>query len=208
MDIQVAMRARECFDAYRTLEYAKFGGAHDALYQEIVKRLRQLRWITEEVISLCQYSFNQQRSMFQTGALTSDANLRNFGVAQLEIHDRIELHTESFYWVAHRTATVIRLMPGLKSFNAVGVRDVRNWLLEHTGPSGSPNVGFGWGSGAGLDGVLSGGNGPTIATLADGDKGLYCNATEFFVEVQRVARRCVEQPELIASKPARSTRPK
>jgi hypothetical protein len=204
MDVQVAVQARECLDAYRSLEYAKFGGAHDALYQEIVKRLRQLGWMIEEVISLCQHIFNQQRSMFQTGTLPSDADLRNFGVAQVAIHDRIELHTESFYWFAHRTATVIRLMPGLKSFNAVGVRDVRNWLLEHTGPSGSPSVGFGWGSGAEFDGVLRGGKGPTIATLADGDKGLYTNATEFFAELQRVTKRCVEDPELIAIKPRKN----
>jgi hypothetical protein len=102
MDMQLVVQARECLDAYRSLEYAKFGGAHDALYQEIVKRLRQLRWIIKEVSSLCQHIFNQQRNTLQTGTVRSDADLRNVGVAQVQINDRIELHTESFYWFAHR----------------------------------------------------------------------------------------------------------
>ena len=199
MDIQIAVRARECFDAYRSLEYGKFGGANDAQAQEISKRLRQLLWIIEQVISLCQYNADRHRQMFQTRAVSTVKDLQQHGLDQIEIHERIELHTETFYWIAHRTVEVICRMPGLNSFKAVGVRDVRNRLLEHVEkPGGSTSVGFGWGSGGGLDGVVRDGNGPTKATLIEGkDKGLYRNATEFFAEVERVTRRCTLCPELI-----------
>jgi hypothetical protein len=202
MDIQIAARARECFEAYRSLEYGKFGSANDAQAREINKRLRQLGWIIEQVISLCQYSADQHRQLAQTLAVSPDKYLQQIeqmGRGQIALNDQIELHTETFYWIAHRAGAVIRSMPGLSSFNAIGVRNVRNWLLEHVeGPSGSVNVGIGWGSGGGFDGILAGGKGPTIATLIAGkDSGLYCNATEFFDEVERVTRRCIQRPELI-----------
>ncbi len=195
IDIKIALRARDSFDAYRSLEYEKFGGANNARSQEIIKRLRQLLWLIEQVISICQHSTDRNRQMLETQAEITVGD----GLDLIEIHDRVELHTETFYWIAHRTAEVIRGMPGLKPFKAVGVRDVRNWLLEHVEkPGGSTSVGFGWGASAGPDGVIRESNGPTIATPVPGrDKGLYRNATEFFAELERVTRRCTLHPELI-----------
>jgi hypothetical protein len=201
MDIQIAVRARERFDAYRSLEYGKFGGANNAKAMEINKRLRQLSWTIEKVTSLLQHNADQNKQMLQMLPVRAlaDPKYQQSVAASLETVDQIELHTESFYWIAHRTGAVIRMMPGLSSFKAIGVRNVRNWLLEHVEkPNGSTNVGIGWGAGVELDGVLRGGNGPTIAALVEGkDQGLYPNAMEFFDEVERVTRRCVEQPEKI-----------
>jgi hypothetical protein len=196
MDIRIAEQARESFDAYRSLEYGKFGGANNAKAMEISKRLRQLSWTLKKVISLLQHNANQNKHML-SGEV--DPNSQQAIADRLETGDQIEIHTESFYWIAHRTGAVIRLMPGLRTFKAVGVRSVRNWLLEHVeGPGGSTNIGIGWGSSVGLDGVIIGGNGPTIATLIAGkDQGLYPNATEFFEKVERVTRQCILSPELI-----------
>lgn len=192
MDIRLAARARECFDTYRTLEYGKFGGKNDAQAMEASKRLRQLQWIIEKVISLCAHSTEQHLQMMQmlaTKPLT-DPYYQHHGLAQIELLDQIEIHTETFYWISHRTSAVLREMPGLRSFKAAGARDVRNWLLEHVEkPGGSTTVGFGWG----------GSNGPMMATNIPGkDKGLYANAGEFFLEVERVTVRCVENSNLIA----------
>lgn len=200
MDIQIAVRARENFDAYRSLEYEKFRDANNEPAKEIIKRHRQLVWLIEHVRSLCQRSFDRNRQLYQLaqGAQSEDA-LKQFGVEQLEVHDQIELHTEMFYWIAWRMRGAIRAMPGLHSFEAVGVRKVRNHILEHVDRRGGvPSTGFGWGGGAGPDGVLVGGKGPTIATMLEGeDKGLYCNAEEFFTELERVTQRCILTPEAI-----------
>jgi hypothetical protein len=121
---------------------------------EASKRLRQLQWIVEKVISLCALSDEQHLQMAQmlaTKPLT-DPYYQHHGLAQIELNDQIEIHTETFYWISQRTAAVLREMPGLKSFKAAGARDVRSWLLEHVEkPSGSTTVESGWG----------GNNGPT-----------------------------------------------
>jgi hypothetical protein len=201
MDIQIAVRARESFDSYRSLEYEKFGGANNPEAMEIYKRLRQLSWTIEKVMSLVQHSVSQGMRMLP-GEAPVDSNYQKAFADRLETSDQIELHTESFYWIAHRTGTAIRSMPGLSSFEAIGVRNVRNHLLEHVEKrGGSSNVGIGWGAGVGLDGVIVGGNGPTIAAIIAGkDRGLYPNALEFFKELERVTQRCVLSPELIRKK--------
>src|SRR5205823_9887311 len=43
----------------------------------------------------------------------------------------MEMHAESFYDFAFRARNVLRSLPGLESFEAVGVRNVRNKLLQH-----------------------------------------------------------------------------
>jgi hypothetical protein len=64
-----------------------------------------------------------------------------------ELADELEFLTEAFYWFAFRLRNVLRLLPGLGSFDGKGVRDVRNHLLEHPekGQSGVIWGGFGFG---------------------------------------------------------------
>ncbi|MBR1360771.1 hypothetical protein [Bradyrhizobium ottawaense] len=183
--METAQTSRDSFDAYRMLEYAKFGNANDFFYKEVEKRLRQLLSLLKDVSAL--RDFSADLTYFHSWP-TEQKN--RFGLEQIERADRIELLTEAFYWIAHRASSALRRMPGLKSFEAIGVRDVRNWMLEHVDkPSGIRWDGFGWGGPAG----------PTLATVPYGrDKGLFVNAEEFFVEVQRVTSRCVKNPELIS----------
>lgn len=183
--MEIVQTAKSSFEAYRTLEYERFGNANDASYMEADKRLRQLRSLLKEVTGLCNFSTDLAQVL-----TWSDEQKARFGLEQIERMDRIELLTESFYWIAHRTSSAIRGMPGLKPFKAVGVRDVRNWMLEHVDNphSGIRSAGFG----------LGGPAGPTLATIPYGkDKGLFVNAEEFFAEVQRVTSRCIKNPELI-----------
>ena len=42
-----------------------------------------------------------------------------------------ELFTDAFYWIAWRLRDVVRRLPNLKNFDAVGIRTVRNHLVEH-----------------------------------------------------------------------------
>lgn len=183
--MEIAQRSKSSLDAYRSLEYAKLGGVNDVIYKEADKRLRQLRWIIAEVRPLCTSNVD----LMSVATWPKEQQAR-YGLEQIERADRIELLTETFYWIGHRAAAVVRQMPGLQSFKAVGVRDVRNWMLEHVDnpKNGIPWAGFGWG----------GPNGPTFATNPYGqDKGLFVNAEEFFGEVNRVASRCIDDPELI-----------
>ncbi|MET4843680.1 hypothetical protein [Bradyrhizobium japonicum] len=182
--MEIVQTSKSSFDAYRTLEYEKFGNANDASYMEADKRLRQLRSLLKEVNALCNPSTD-----LQIVCGWSDEEKVRFGLEQIERIDRVELLTEAFYWIGHRASSAIKHLPGLKSFEAVGVRDVRNRMLEHVDrPSGIKWDGFG----------LGGPNGPTLATIPHGkDKGLFVNAEEFFAEVQRVTSRCIKNPELI-----------
>lgn len=182
--MEIAQASRGSFDTYRTLEYAKFGNTNDATYTEVDKRLRQLLSILKDVNALRDFSADLQYAYSWP-----EEQKKRFGLEQIERADRIELLTEAFYWIAHRASSAVRQMPGLKSFKAGGVRDVRNWMLEHVDkPSGIRWGGFGWGGPAG----------PTLATVPYGrDNGLFVNAEEFFVEVQRVTSQCVTNPELI-----------
>jgi hypothetical protein len=90
----------------------------------------------------------------------------------------IKVLTEAFYYCASRTRQVLRRFPGLGHFEAKGIRDVRNHLLEH--PEGDS-------SGVIENGVSCGDDcGPVLRGVRRSDKvdifpdrGLYLNAEEF-----------------------------
>src|SRR4051812_33311547 len=43
----------------------------------------------------------------------------------------MEVYTEAFYWISFRLLKVVQHLPGLESYKSVGVRDVRNMLIQH-----------------------------------------------------------------------------
>lgn len=55
----------------------------------------------------------------------------------------LELYGEAFYFFAWRIRDVLRQIEGFGRFDPVGVRDVRNWLIEHPeqGKAGKPQRG-------------------------------------------------------------------
>ena len=105
----------------------------------------------------------------------------------------IEVFTESFYYLAHRTRVILRnsIFPfqGLKSFECEGVRNVRNKLLEHPEKEGKILVqNFGMG----------GEQGPTLKPdRPEGqenifpDAGLRANTLEFKDNLERLLDRTI-----------------
>ena len=98
--------------------------------------------------------------------------------AILSITEPLEFFTEAFYWFAARVRSVIRSLPRLESFEAEGVRNVRNHLLEH--PEGKSSGVLINSFGYGLK------QGPVIKALRYDhqrtvwpDAGLFVNASEF-----------------------------
>jgi hypothetical protein len=102
------------------------------------------------------------------------------------------LFTECFYYVAHRIRSILRSrahpLPGLQSFEAKGVRDVRNILLEHAGQGVHdvtvPSFGFGGPDGPAVKAVR-----PTAQVGKHADSGLYVNAAEFRDALENALRR-------------------
>lgn len=101
----------------------------------------------------------------------------------------MKLFTESFYYLAGRVRTITKHhsapLPRLGSFECVGVRNVRNHLLEHAEGASSQIFICSFGSG--------GPNGPVIKAMRYGgqeqvfpDAGLYQNATEFKMNFEKV----------------------
>jgi hypothetical protein len=101
----------------------------------------------------------------------------------------IQLFTECFYYLAGRLRTILRNraepFPGLTSFECEGVRNVRNWLLEHSEREHSRVTirSLGWG----------GPQGPVLKSIREQgqeqvfpDKGLYCNAAEIKANLERL----------------------
>jgi hypothetical protein len=78
-------------------------------------------------------------------------------------------------------------MPELNSFEAAGVRDVRNHLIEHPEGRGSQVLSQSF--------AFGGPNGPIVKALRDTsetahpDAGLYANAREFAVNLESTLQR-------------------
>jgi hypothetical protein len=132
------------FDLHRTLE--------------IRLRLRQLSFLYEHII------FEQDKAMAvfeRARGPCPDDEIRMFVITPLSEPvdpddgaykapsqfggpDRLQLYAEAFYYIAHRILALIRQspsgLPGLQSFNAEGIRRVRNNLLEHAHQQGGAVV--------------------------------------------------------------------
>ena len=108
----------------------------------------------------------------------------------------MELLTGSFYYLASRVRTIIKLksapMPKLQSFEAAKVRNVRNKLLEHAESKDSQVL---------IQSFAHGGkHGPVIKAIRSSDQvnifpddGLYVNAEEFKCNLERTIRTALEQ---------------
>jgi len=103
----------------------------------------------------------------------------------LSINDvEIRVLTEAFYFIADRARIVVKKLPLLRSFDAPGVRTVRNHLLQH--PEGADSGVIENGFSFGLE------QGPVVKGVRRANKvavfpdsGLYVNANEFAVALER-----------------------
>ena len=166
MDNENTTSAIEAFDAYYCVQDKVKSGKYNELGIEVRKRLVQAKTIFGRVIGL-QHEGEQiplgpprppdgfalqdwmKSDKFETWNKAWDtAEWREKRNRQSEIVNELELQTECFYWIAGRARTIIKLMPGLETFEAVGVRNVRNKLIEHPekGDSGVTIGSFAWGA--------------------------------------------------------------
>jgi hypothetical protein len=97
---------------------------------------------------------------------------------------------EAFYRCAFRFKEVAIRLPGLTNFNPPGIRNVRNWLIEH--PERQPITSWGW--------ATDSKNGPRLRpgrTSREAwdpqDAGLWPNLAQFEEALTRVLRSCIEQ---------------
>lgn len=195
---------------YRLLDSKSAPGFNRELGCEVRERLQQLDYIIERVRELEKIA-EQALNRAGDAGIAHYEDLKNRGVPfdsvplpssttitkeEFDTHRRasfeIKLLTEAFYYFAGRVRTILRnkqvFLPGLESFECVGVRNVRNKLLEHAEGSDSQVSiqSFGWGSAHGpvLKAVRYGGQEDIFP-----DGGLYRNAEEFRDTLERLLQK-------------------
>jgi hypothetical protein len=134
----------EAYYAARLVQHMTPRGEH--LLHELRGRLRRLEWIHSRLLDLEATLLQEARDhepgepparllliFTETGrpnALTADMDL-----LQSSTSDELWVLLEAFYYSAHRVRDILRDnredLPDLGGFEATGVRDVRNHLVEH-----------------------------------------------------------------------------
>jgi hypothetical protein len=99
---------------------------------------------------------------------------------------------EAFYRCAFRLKEVLSRFPALKNFDPPGVRNVRNWLIEHPEKKRKPITSWGWGTDFK--------NGPRLRigrtsreSREPRDSGLWPNLSEFEEALTAALRRGIDQ---------------
>jgi hypothetical protein len=172
---------------------------HFELAVEAVERLKQLDLLLTRVAAIQRHvstgknlricDFLLPVEAMPVGLETADEGQV---IAEGFLHAR--LYAETFYYLAFRFRQILTTQnpatgkyafPNLKSFEAMGVRDVRNHLLEH--PEGRTSQVFS------QDHSLGGFDGPKLKIDASGtahvDRGLFVNAAEFKQAVETLLMR-------------------
>ncbi len=118
------------------------------LLHEVRARLRQMEWAHDRMLAIESELEALQRSsrpstasapdrviLIYTDAARPDCQTFHHADLPAQPEDELRLLLESFYYSAHRIRDILRDnsddLPGLSSFESVGVRDVRNHLVEH-----------------------------------------------------------------------------
>ena len=180
-------------------------GFNRDLSAEVIRRLQQLEYIVNRVKELENISgMILSRHQAECIAYIKALERRNvhfesvpappttkISREEIETHQKIsfeiELLTETFYYLAGRTRTVLRNkqfpFPGINTFDCEGVRNVRNKLLEHAEGKDSQVViqSIAWGREQGpvLKAVR-----PSAQKHVFPDKGLYVNEEEFCINLE------------------------
>ena len=115
----------------------------------------------------------------------------------LRAYEEVGLFAEAFYFFAGRIRDVLRKsgFPGLRRFEAVGVRNVRNLLLQHPGPGHLGMALLVTSVGPSLKTMTAtvGGDPPDFRPTNEHlDQGLWVNVAEFHDELNRRLDRDAE----------------
>jgi hypothetical protein len=191
---QMFDEAIELLDRY-CAKYAQHTDYNSHLAAEVKERLRQLQFILQRVSTLEGVESIAMRKV-QTQGSKHAASMTARGIAQQPTppalvealngaweqmavaETEIRVLTEAFYYFAERIRTIARdSLPFIK-FQANGVRDVRNKLIEHSDHKDSRILAQSFGFGGEHGPVIKGGR-PTNEGNKFPDRGLYVNADEF-----------------------------
>jgi hypothetical protein len=178
----------------------------DHLLQEVRARLRQLQWLHARLLQLEreleEEALNSgppgaarpavlKQVFHEASAADSDPQIQSQHLFQKS--DELRVLLETFYYSAHRVRDILRdhesELPGLGSFEAKGIRDVRNHLVEH--PSRDKGVLV-------YSTACGGSVGPQLRLLrwsldppGTQDQGLHYNAKEFVDALETWLSRAV-----------------
>jgi hypothetical protein len=170
----------------------------DDLAAEVVERLAQLAFITKNL--------NEINAQFRTVVMAEVVNENGEKEMYNATQDRdkhlvfvMRMLTESFYYFAFRVRQILRnkvhQFPLLGSFEAAGVRDVRNQLIEH--PEGKDsrvfNRTFAWSLESGMH--LKSGR-QVWESKEFADNGLDANAGEFNENLRVALSRAIQTLEV------------
>lgn len=168
-------------DYYRWADVT-FAGEHNEMGVEAYSRLNQTIRLVEKVVGfLEEAAAGPQIPQFES-ADDWHSWVQKHGydvaVAQDKNVEDMQIFTDCAYLLAWRACGAIGNLPGLKGFKPVGVRDVRNKLIEHVEGKdvGTLMSSFGWGQP----------QGPVVRAIRTEDKkdlfpdaGLFVNMTEY-----------------------------
>jgi hypothetical protein len=207
---------RELFNNYyRKMDLEGFSGFNKAVGVEVGERLDQLTFLVDQVHDRLDSLQNQYRTnsphQDEVWRLVAEAHARGeFPPENLPIRywtqeeaqaysrttSEARLFAESYYYFAHRVRILLRHwskpLPYLSGFEARGVRDVRNKLIEHASPEEQVMaMGF----------QISPDTGPVLGpfiinghTAPVHDRGLFPNAEEFRNELEKRLLAALEVP--------------
>lgn len=135
------------FDNYCRLQVTPDHSEETIAKAEARRRLVQMNWIVER-IRVLHAEFDKwgrqapwppppeiidvwETPIGAAWAKETDEKKKNVAKNQYVLLQEMETMAECFYWIAHRTRSVIRFIPKLQNFESKGARDVRNKLIEH-----------------------------------------------------------------------------
>jgi len=204
----VFTRCIELFAEYhRVADAKKIEGFSAPLGCEVTERLHQMTWLLgqirpreDELNTISARAGSRLKEhvehvkaaglSYEDTPMPPEAQMsRENGYRSIALMFEIKLHVECFYYFAARARSIIRGMPQVKSFEATGVRNVRNHLIEH--PEGrasqvlSRSFGFG------------GANGPVVKAIREStetahpDAGLFAKPREFADNLEKTLENAV-----------------
>ncbi len=196
----------ELFETYKAkMDREKPDGYNSSLAHEVSRRLKQLSFLCNKIrlyekrfdkIGLTEFGISSAdiAKAKMTGVPVTSAFSRKDFDAFTNLLFEIELFAESFYFVAWRICSIFKhkrtnTLPYLNTFEAKGIRDVRNSLIEHPEDSQIFRQSF----------MCGGDQGPVLKNARSAgdpyeicDKGLWVNAKEFRDNLEKLLRQAVE----------------